>query len=147
MIGVQGYMLNDILLGRASLEGEKRETDPFRAPGEVQTVACATCGASVPASQASGTRCQRCMQPAPRAAPPVLEPPYDPALELALSRDAQRARASRDIGYGLVLLVIGLVVTAVTYSSASRDGGTYIIAYGPMVVGAIRLLRGLVRSP
>lgn len=140
-------MLNDILLGRATLEGEKRETDPFRAPGEVATITCATCGAVVPSSQASGTRCRRCMQPAPPPAPPVTQPLYDPALELALSRDAQRARASRDIGYGLVLLVIGLVITAVTYSSASRDGGTYVIAYGPMVVGVIRLFRGLVRAP
>jgi hypothetical protein len=139
-------MLNDILLGRASLEGEKRETDPFRAPGEVQSVACATCGAVVPASQASGTRCQHCRQPAPVAAPAVMEPPYDPALELALSRDAERAKGRSDIGIGLVLLVIGIVITAATYGSASRAGGTYIIAYGPIIFGVIRIFRGLARG-
>src|SRR5262245_54593748 len=117
-------MLNDILLGRATAEGDKkRETDPFRAPGEVQSVACATCGAVVPASQASGTRCQRCMRPAPAATSPVIEPPYDPSLELALQRDAQRAKGHSDIVYGVVLLVIGIIVTAITYDSASRAGG------------------------
>jgi hypothetical protein len=138
-------MLNDILLGRATLEGEKREADPFRAPGEVQSVTCATCGTVVPASQASGTRCRRCMQPAPPAVPPVTAPPYDPAPELALARDAERARGRSDLGYGLVLLVIGIVITAVTYGSASQGGGTYVVAYGPMIVGVIRIFRGLAR--
>ena len=138
-------MLNDILLGRATLEGEKREADPFRAPGEVQSVACATCGAVVPASEAHGTRCRRCMRPAPPAAPPVAAPLYDPTLELALARDAERAKGRTDIGYGLVLLVIGIVITAVTYGSASEAGGTYVIAYGPIIVGLIRLFRGLAR--
>ena len=138
-------MLNDILLGRSTVEGEKREADPFRAPGEVQSVACATCGAVVSASEASGTRCRRCMRPAPPAAPPVTAPPYDPALDLARARDAQRAKGTSDIGIGLVLLVIGIVVTAVTYGSASESGGTYIIAYGPMIVGVIRIFRGMAR--
>ena len=139
-------MLNDILLGRATAEGEKkRETDPFRAPGEVQSITCATCGAVVPASQASGTRCQRCMQPAPAVTPPVIEPPYDPSLELALQRDAQRTKGHSDIVYGVVLLVVGIIITAITYDSASHQGGTYIIAYGPIIVGVIRIFRGLAR--
>src|SRR6185436_3432594 len=99
-LDVEWRMLNDILLGRATAEGEKkRETVPFRAPGEVQSVACSTCGAVVPASQASGTRCQRCMQPAPPPAAPITEPPYDPALDLALQRDAQRTKGHSDIVY------------------------------------------------
>jgi hypothetical protein len=43
----------------------------------------------------------------------------------------------------LLLLVVGLVITAVTYGSASSGGGTYIIAYGPMIVGVIKIIRGL----
>jgi hypothetical protein len=39
--------------------------------------------------------------------------------------------------------VVGIVVTAVTYDSASEQGGTYIVAWGPMVYGAIRLFKGL----
>jgi hypothetical protein len=138
-------MLNDILTGRATLEGEKREADPFRAPGEVQSIACATCGMVVPASQAAGPRCLRCVQPAPQAAPPVAEPFYDQALELELLRDAERSRARGDIATGLVVLAIGLVITGITYGSASRAGGTYIIALGPIIFGLIRLFRGLSR--
>lgn len=139
-------MLNDILLGRATLEGEKREADPFRAPGEVQSITCATCGAAVSASEASGTRCRRCRQPARPAAPPVIAAPlYDPTVDLALARDAERAKGRTDLGYGLVLLVIGIVITAVTYGSASEGGGTYIVAYGPIIVGLIRIFRGLAR--
>jgi hypothetical protein len=48
--------------------------------------------------------------------------------------------------WGLILLIGGLVLTVATYSSASQQGGTYIIAYGPMIVGAIRLIRGLAGS-
>jgi hypothetical protein len=138
-------MLNDILTGRATLEGEKRETDPFRAPGDVQNITCATCGAIVPASQAVGTRCRRCIQPAPAATPPVTEPFHDPALELHLLRDAERAKGRGDVGIGVALLAIGLVITAVTYSSASHSGGTYIIALGPIIGGVFRLFRGLAR--
>jgi hypothetical protein len=72
-------------------------------------------------------------------------PPYDPAIDLALARDAERAKGRTDIGFGVVLLVVGIVITAVTYGSASSEGGTYIIAYGPMIVGVIRIFRGLAR--
>lgn len=33
----------------------------------------------------------------------------------------------------------------ITYDSASRQGGTYIVALGPIIVGAIRIFRGLAR--
>ena len=69
-----------------------------------------------------------------------------PAFDLPDSFDYEaerRAAKSRNIAIGLVLLVIGIIVTAVTYDSASREGGTYIIAWGPMVFGAIRLFKGL----
>jgi hypothetical protein len=138
-------MLNDILLGRTTAEGEKREVDPFRAPGDVQNITCATCGTTVPASQAAGTRCRRCIQPAPPATPPISEPFCDPALEFQLRRDAERAKGRSDVGFGVALLAIGIVITAVTYSSASHSGGTYIIALGPVIGGVIRLFRGLAR--
>jgi hypothetical protein len=55
----------------------------------------------------------------------------------------RQSRRNADIGFGLVLLIVGILITAVTYDSASQQGGTYVIAYGPIVVGAIRLIRGL----
>lgn len=69
-----------------------------------------------------------------------------PAFDLPSSFDYEaerRAAKARNIVIGLVLLGIGIVVTAVTYGSASRGGGTYIVAWGPMVFGAIRLFKGL----
>ena len=44
---------------------------------------------------------------------------------------------------GLVLLVIGVVVTAATYNAAHENGGRYVLAYGPIAVGAINIIRGL----
>jgi hypothetical protein len=55
----------------------------------------------------------------------------------------RRSRKNHDLVLGSVLLGLGLLITLVTYDSASTSGGTYVIAYGPMVVGAIRLFRGL----
>ena len=55
----------------------------------------------------------------------------------------RRSRKQADLLWGAILLGLGLVITMVTYDSASREGGTYVVAYGPMIVGAIRLFRGL----
>ena len=60
------------------------------------------------------------------------------------AKAAKRALAGRQIGIGLLLAIIGIAVTAGTYSSAAdRGGGTYFIAYGPMIFGAITFFRGL----
>jgi hypothetical protein len=81
-----------------------------------------------------------------------LDEPARPAVELPPSADAfaqslvdseRRARRSRDLAIGAVLFAVGLIITLATYSSASQSGGTYVIAYGPMVVGIIRIFRGL----
>ncbi len=58
-------------------------------------------------------------------------------------RAQRRSRAHGDIIFGIILLVIGIAITAFTYDSASRQGGTYIVAYGPIIVGVIKLIRGL----
>lgn len=53
---------------------------------------------------------------------------------------------SSDVALGLVLIVIGILITAVTYDSASKSGGLYVVAYGPIIVGVIKLFRGLARG-
>jgi hypothetical protein len=59
-------------------------------------------------------------------------------------KDRQPGRSGTpDVVIGLILIVVGIVITAVTYDSASREGGTYIVAYGPIIFGAIRLFKGL----
>jgi hypothetical protein len=64
-----------------------------------------------------------------------------------MSFDAQRAAAHRQITYGAILTVVGIIVTIGTYSSVSVSGGTYVIAYGPIIFGFIRLVRGLTSLP
>jgi hypothetical protein len=56
-----------------------------------------------------------------------------------------RKRAIRQVAIGLALLVAGLVITGVTYSHASSSptGGTYIVAWGPMLFGLVTTVRGL----
>lgn len=45
---------------------------------------------------------------------------------------------------GLALLILGIAITAGTHSAASRSGGgTYVVAYGPIVFGAITMFKGL----
>jgi hypothetical protein len=74
---------------------------------------------------------------------PPWEPPSGDAFAASIYEQERRAKKSRDITLGAILLVIGIIVTAATYDSASREGGTYIVAWGPMVYGAIRLIKGL----
>ena len=66
------------------------------------------------------------------------------AMEAA-SRQAKKSSAGTDMVLGLILCVVGIAITVGTYDSASRSGGgTYFIAYGPIIYGAIRFFKGLV---
>jgi len=60
---------------------------------------------------------------------------------------AVRAGALAQMGTGVVLFAIGLVITVGTYAMASSggSGGFYLISWGPMVFGAVRIVRGLFR--
>jgi hypothetical protein len=44
--------------------------------------------------------------------------------------------------YGGLWCVGGIIVTAVTYSAAS-GGGSYVVAWGAILFGAIQFFRGL----
>ena len=79
----------------------------------------------------------------PISTPPPWPGPDGAAFAQSMYEAERRAAKSKNIMFGLILLVVGLVVTAVTYDSASQEGGTYIIAWGPMVYGGIRLFKGL----
>lgn len=77
-------------------------------------------------------------------APPSVAANPGQTMAEAASAD-QRASGSGDIAFGAILLIVGIAITGITHNAASRDGGTYVIAYGPMIVGAIKILRGLAR--
>ena len=50
---------------------------------------------------------------------------------------------SNDVFVGLLWLTGGLLITAITYSAAKENGGMYIVAYGPVIYGLVRLIKGL----
>jgi hypothetical protein len=54
--------------------------------------------------------------------------------------------AQRDLLAGGVICLIGILVTAMTYNMASSGGGGhYVIAWGAILFGGIRFLKGLAR--
>lgn len=57
---------------------------------------------------------------------------------------SQRARANRDMLVGALWCGGGILITVITYSAASGpQGGTYLLAWGPIIFGGIQFLRGL----
>jgi hypothetical protein len=98
-------------------------------------------------AQANKWGCDRCrafldtMAPRPGALvppAPALAPPANAAAA------ARRANGVKMMLLGLGLCLLGIIITSATYSSAkSAGGGRYVIAYGPIVVGAIRFFQGL----
>jgi hypothetical protein len=50
-----------------------------------------------------------------------------------------------NIGIGLLIAAIGLTVSVVSYEAVSSSGGTYFVAWGAVVIGAWRVVLGLVQ--
>lgn len=62
-----------------------------------------------------------------------------------------RSKVLKEVGrknmlYGALWCAGGTIVSLVTYDSASKGGGRYIVAWGAIVFGAIQFIRGLVQS-
>ena len=70
-------------------------------------------------------------------------PSADPVIEASL-RSERRARGTRQLVIGGLALVGGLVITGLTRGRAAREGGTYILAYGPIGFGIISIIRGMI---
>jgi len=56
--------------------------------------------------------------------------------------NAKRAQGGRLILLGLVLVAVGAAITGISYS---YGGGTYVVTYGLMAVGAWQFLKGVVK--
>jgi hypothetical protein len=54
-------------------------------------------------------------------------------------------KGGRQIGCGLLMLIVGGIITAISYGTASGRNGTYVITIGLFVIGGITLLVGLYR--
>jgi hypothetical protein len=57
-------------------------------------------------------------------------------------RASYRQGGMKNVGIGMLWCVGGIIFTAITYSMA-RGGGTYLVAWGAVLFGAIQALRGL----
>ncbi|WP_437679142.1 hypothetical protein [Sorangium sp. So ce131] len=69
--------------------------------------------------------------------------PYRGSAERTEAASGRRERPGRsDLAIGAALLLVGLWLTGFTYMYRPSQG-TYIVALGPMIYGAIRLFRGL----
>lgn len=65
---------------------------------------------------------------------------------LVEARSEQFKKAGlKNMGFGALWCVGGLVVTGATYSAASSGGGTYIVTWGAIVFGAIQFIQGLIQ--
>ncbi|OJJ17051.1 hypothetical protein BKI52_30515 [marine bacterium AO1-C] len=59
--------------------------------------------------------------------------------------DVKQKRANKDMLYGALWCIGGIVITAASYSAAS-GGGTYVVTWGAIVFGAIQFFKGLANS-
>lgn len=65
---------------------------------------------------------------------------------LAVVRAQQKRKAGlKNMLYGGLWCIGGIAVTAITYNAAS-SGGSYVVAWGAMVIGGIQCLGGIIQA-
>lgn len=79
---------------------------------------------------------------APSAQRPVSPPRLHPPEPASYPAPQLRSSGVSQIVVGVVAITIGIGVTVLTYDAAA-GGGSYIVAWGPVVYGLITLVRGL----
>ena len=58
-------------------------------------------------------------------------------------RQAVASKYLKHMGFGALWFIGGGLFTAITYGAASSGGGTYFVAYGAIIAGAIEFFWGL----
>ncbi|WP_052476251.1 J domain-containing protein [Cohnella kolymensis] len=83
-------------------------------------------------------------------APQLIEKGCPPQIAEVISRacvayreNAVRKAAMGPFIKGLIAFAIGGAITYFTYDSVSESGGTYLVAYGPILYGAIQIIIAL----
>ena len=61
-------------------------------------------------------------------------------------REALKKHGQKQMLYGGLWCIGGIVVTAATYQMAADGGGKYVVAWGAILFGAIQFFRGLAQS-
>lgn len=101
-------------------------------PGALE---CGNCHAALDYSALSGT-----------ASPPLNLAPASPP-EADPRREARRQQGAQEIKRGFTILLVGLVITGITYGmAAGRGGGSYVFAWGAILVGVLYIIQGLSKS-
>ena len=59
--------------------------------------------------------------------------------------DDTKKRGQKNMVWGAIWCVGGIIVTAATYSAA-EGGGTYVVAWGAILFGAIQFFQGLIQA-
>jgi hypothetical protein len=79
----------------------------------------------------------------------LLQRGYEPAVaqELVKGQARQHASSARQSGLlmllgGIVLTIVGIAITVGSYSTASQQGGTYLICWGLPLFGIYLAIRG-----
>jgi hypothetical protein len=67
----------------------------------------------------------------------------DEDAEAAAEKHALRSVARQNLIIGSAVCMVGLVITIYTLARASSSGGSYLIAWGAIIFGAIQFFRGL----
>jgi hypothetical protein len=77
---------------------------------------------------------------------------FDPAAASAIverankTKDERRVAGRRHMIMGGVVCAIGTIITVWSYTAAEEGGGgSYVVAWGAIVFGAIQFVRGLVQ--
>ena len=75
---------------------------------------------------------------------PLPMPVPPPPIPVDAARAHKRSQGTTQMLVGGGLVILGIVITSVTHDAAvSSGGGTYVVAYGPIVFGVIRFFQGL----
>lgn len=62
-------------------------------------------------------------------------------------REAKRKQGKEEMKRGFWVVGVGLLITVITYGiAAGSGGGTYILAWGAILVGALYILQGFFKS-
>jgi lipoprotein-releasing system permease protein len=69
-----------------------------------------------------------------------------PDVDLVLAtRRRRRIRGAIEVGFGVAAIFAGIIITLLTYNKVDKSGGMYVLAYGPVALGFVALVRGTVR--
>ncbi|HEX5291257.1 MAG TPA: hypothetical protein VFX25_20530 [Streptosporangiaceae bacterium] len=103
--------------------------------------------AGAPYGAAPGSYGQPYGQPQPGSYGPSQPGPFGQPGPMGMAGlgNPVRRRGVRLVVTGSILFAVGLLITVFTlgHAESSAGGGTYIVAWGPMVFGIVAVIRGL----